>query len=97
VAQRVANARARAAARGVRCNAELPGAGLEGVTRLRPAAARVLEYRLRVGSLSARGLHRIQRVARTIADLADEPDVTEEHVCTALELRAELDVLEGAA
>ena len=97
VAERVAAARTRAAGRGVRCNAELPGAGLEEAVRLQPAAARVLEYRLRVGSLSARGLHRIQRVARTIADLADEPDVTEEHVCTALELRADLDVLEGAA
>ena len=97
VAARVAAARRRAAERGVRCNAELPGAGLAGVVRLQPAASRVLEYRLRVGSLSARGLHRIQRVARTIADLADEPDVTEEHVCTALELRADLDVLEGAA
>ena len=97
VAERVAAARTRAEERGVRCNAELPAAGLEGVVRLQPAAARVLEYRLRVGSLSARGLHRIQRVARTIADLADRPDVTEEHVCTALELRADLDVLEGAA
>ena len=97
VAVRVLAARARAAARGVRCNAELPGAGLEGVIRLQPAAARVLEYRLRVGSLSARGLHRIQRVARTVADLGDAPDVTEEHVCTALELRADLEALEGVA
>ena len=97
VAERVAAARQRAAARGVRSNADLPGAGLEAIVRLQPAASRVLEYRLRVGSLSGRGLHRIQRVARTIADLADEPDVTEEHVCTALELRADLDVLEGAA
>jgi magnesium chelatase family protein len=97
VAARVAAARARATARGVRCNAELPGAGLEETVRLQPAASRVLEYRLRVGSLSARGLHRIQRVARTIADLQDAPDVTEEHVCTALELRADLEVLEGVA
>jgi magnesium chelatase family protein len=97
VAARVAHARDRAARRGVRCNAELSGAGLEGVVRLQPAAARVLEHKLRVGALSARGLHRIQRVARTIADLADAPDVTEEHVCTALELRTELAVLEGAA
>ena len=96
VAARVAAARVRAAERGVRCNAELPAGGLEGVVRLQPAASRVLEYRLRVGSLSARGLHRIQRVARTIADLAEAPDVTEEHVCTALELRADLEVLEGA-
>ena len=97
VAARVVAARQRAAARGVRCNAELSGTGLEGVVRLQPAASRVLEYKLRVGSLSARGLHRIQRVARTIADLADAPDVTEEQVCAALELRADIELLEGAA
>jgi magnesium chelatase family protein len=98
VRARVEGARERARARGgARCNAELPGPGLEGVVRLQPAAARILEHQLRVGALSARGLHRIQRVARTIADLADQPDVTEEHVCAALELRVGLDVLEGAA
>lgn len=97
VAARVAAARERAADRGVRCNAELAGPGIEGAVRLRPAAGHVLEYKLRVGALSARGLHRIQRVARTIADLADEADVTEEHVCMALEMRADLQSLEGAA
>jgi magnesium chelatase family protein len=98
VRARVAAARNRARARaGVRCNAELPGPGLEAVVRLQPAAARILEYKLRVGALSARGLHRVERVARTIADLDDVPDVTEEHVCAALELRVDLDVLQGAA
>jgi predicted ATPase with chaperone activity len=57
----------------------------------------VLEYKLSVGALSARGLHRIQRVARTIADLADAPNVSDEHVCVALELRAELETLESVA
>jgi magnesium chelatase family protein len=97
VAQRVAAARERARSRGVRCNAELSGAGLEAGVRLQPAAARILEHKLRTGGLSARGLHRIQRLARTIADLADVPDVSDEHVCTALELRSELDVLERGA
>jgi magnesium chelatase family protein len=98
VAARVAAARERALERaGVRSNAELPGPGLERLVRLQPAASRVLEYKLRVGALSARGLHRVQRVARTIADLGDAADVTEEHVCAALELRADLDVLEGVA
>jgi len=97
VAQRVLGARARATARGVRANADLPGPGLEATVRLQAAAARVLEYKLRVGSLSARGLHRVQRVARTIADLADAPDVTEDHVCAALELRIGLEALEGVA
>ena len=97
VAGRVATARERARARGVRCNADLPGAGLDRAVRLQPPAARILEYQLRVGGLSARGLHRIQRVARTIADLADDPEVTEEHVCAALELRADVAALEGVA
>lgn len=97
VAARVAVARERAAQRGVRCNADLPAHGIEGVVRLLPAAAHILEFKLRVGALSARGLHRIQRVARTIADLADEPDVSEEHVCMALEMRADLPALEGVA
>jgi predicted ATPase with chaperone activity len=46
---------------------------------------------------SARGLHRVQRVARTIADLMESDPVTEEHVCAALELRGDADQLEGAA
>lgn len=97
VADRVLAARQRAEGRGVCANADLPGPGLERAVRLQPAAARVLEYKLRVGALSARGLHRVQRVARTIADLADAPDVTEDHVCVALELRIGLEALEGAA
>jgi magnesium chelatase family protein len=97
VAERVAGARDRARARGVRCNAELGTADLERVVQLEPAAGRILEHKLRTGGLSARGLHRVERVARTIADLADQPAVTDEHVCIALELRSELSVLEGAA
>lgn len=97
VAERVVTARLRAQARGVRCNAELPGPRLAEVVRQLAPATRILEHKLRVGDLSARGLHRVQRVARTIADLADAPDVTEDHVCVALELRASLQALEGAA
>jgi magnesium chelatase family protein len=97
VAERVAAARQRAATRGVRCNADLPGRGLAHTIGQDPAAARVLEHQLRLGALSARGLHRVQRVARTIADLADAPRVGEEHVCVALELRASVERLEGAA
>jgi magnesium chelatase family protein len=97
VAARVAMARDRARSRGVRCNAELATSALERAVRLQPAAGRILEHKLRTGGLSARGLHRIQRVARTIADLADVAHVTDEHVCIALELRTDLSVLEGAA
>lgn len=89
VAGRVEAARDVAAARGVRCNAELTAAQLAEVGRLTPAAERILEHKLHSGGLSARGLDRVRRVARTIADLDGAPTVlSDDHVCAALELRA---------
>jgi magnesium chelatase family protein len=98
VATRVSAARELSRARGVRCNAELPPSRLDEVAPLTPGAARLLEHRLRAGLLSARGLHRIRRVARTIADLAGGSGrVGEEEVCLALSLRVELGANEAAA
>jgi magnesium chelatase family protein len=98
VAARVAEAREVARARGVRCNADVPATALDEVAPLSAAASAILEHRLRAGLLSARGLHRIRRVARTIADLGGAPAlVGEEHVCLALSLRAELASAEVAA
>jgi magnesium chelatase family protein len=57
---------------------------------LTPGARAVLEARLRHGRLSARGLHRVRRVARTLADLAGRPGpIDEEDVCAALVLRSD--------
>jgi magnesium chelatase family protein len=90
VAARVAEARRRARERGVRCNAELPARLLDYSVPLTPSASSLLEHKLRTNGLSARGLHRVRRVARTLADLAGDGDVVgEEHVCLALSLRAE--------
>jgi len=90
VAERVAEARRRARERGVRCNAELPARLLDHLVPLTPSASSLLEHKLRTNGLSARGLHRVRRVARTLADLAGEGDVVgDEHVCLALGLRAE--------
>lgn len=98
VAERVAGARALAAERGVRANSELTPARLDKVAPLSAAAKGVLERRLRLGSLSARGLHRVRRVARTLADLdGGGATVGEEHVCAALELRADSAALEAAS
>jgi magnesium chelatase family protein len=98
VAARVADARARARSRGVGCNAELPAGSLDEVAPLTPAALAILEHRLRVGALSGRGLHRVRRVARTIADLAGAGSlVDEDHVCLALGLRADVVATEAAA
>jgi magnesium chelatase family protein len=88
VAQRVSEARLEAAARGVRCNAELSTRTLDDAVPLSPEARALLERRLRSGSLSARGLHRIRRVARTIADLDMAGAVVgQQQVAEALALR----------
>ncbi len=97
VAERVAVARGVAAERGVRSNAEIEASRLDQLAPLSPPASRVLEWRLRTGGLSARGLHRVRRVARTVADLDGAPGlVGEDHVCAALEMRAERASLEVA-
>jgi magnesium chelatase family protein len=90
VSLRVAAARAVAADRGVGRNADLPAPRLDEVAPLTPAARGVLEARLRQGSLSARGLHRVRRVARTLADLDGRTGlIGEEDVCGALMLRSD--------
>jgi magnesium chelatase family protein len=88
VAERVRGVRALALARGVRSNGELAPSELERCAPLGAAAAGLLERRLRSGALSARGLHRLHRVARTIADLAGSAAVDECHMAEALALRA---------
>lgn len=92
VAERVAKARAAAAARwaagGWRVNAEVPGPQLRARPWRLPAAVTApLRARLDNGSLSARGFDRILRVAWTIADLdgRDRPDAGD--VSEAVQLR----------
>jgi magnesium chelatase family protein len=91
VAARVRAARARAGARGVVCNAAIPGPRLDEIAPLDKSASKLLEVRLRQGRLSARGLHRVRRVARTIADLEGRDNcVKSEDVYAALALRADV-------
>jgi magnesium chelatase family protein len=88
VGERVRFARLEAATRGVRCNSELPSSSLEETVRMSPEAAALLERRLRSGVLSARGFHRVRRVARTIGDLDRVGAVVGElQVAEALSLR----------
>jgi len=88
VGARVRRARALAQDRGVRCNSELRFDAVDGPSTLSPDAAALLERRLRSGTLSARGLHRVRRVAQTIADLDGVAGVGERQVAEALQLRA---------
>lgn len=88
VRARVAEVRERARLRGVRCNAEIPAALLDELAPLSPDASAMLESALRAGRLSGRGLHRVRRLALTLADRdnCDGP-LGEVHVALALQLR----------
>jgi len=96
VAARVRAARRRAGARGVAVNADLPAAALDEVAPLDGGARALLERHLRTGRLSARGLHRVRRLARTLADLDGSDGVLEvPHVTEALFLRGSRALLLG--
>ena len=91
VRARVAEARERQRARlaGERasCNGELDSRLIVRHVRVEEAAERVLARAYATGALSARGRHRILRVARTLADLDRRERVTSADLLTALSLR----------
>ena len=55
--------------------------------RPEPAALALLARAMQRLALSARAYHRVLRVARSIADLADEPAIGVAHVAEAISLR----------
>jgi magnesium chelatase family protein len=90
VAERVAAARERCAARlrGTpwRVNAEIPGSELRRRYPPAPGALVPLERAMDLGQISARGVHRVIRVAWTLADLAEAPRPTVDQTSFALGL-----------
>ena len=90
VAARVEAARCRAAARlrdtPWRLNAEVPGSELRRSYAPAPGALVPLERAMDLGQISARGVHRVIRVAWTLADLAGVPRPTAGQTATALGL-----------
>jgi magnesium chelatase family protein len=87
VAARVAVARNRQLERCGRINAELTGDLLDRYLDAEPECFRLLERATATLAFSARAYQRVQRVGRTIADLAGETRVLPEHVAEALALR----------
>jgi magnesium chelatase family protein len=72
---------------GPECNARAPGRWLEAHGTLTAPARQLLTAAGERLALSARGFHRVLRVARTIADLDGDPSVRPPHVAEALGYR----------
>jgi magnesium chelatase family protein len=90
VAERVAAARQRSAARLAgtpwRLNAEVPGTALCRAFPPRPGSLPLLERAMELGQVSARAADKIIRVAWTITDLADTDRPGPGHISQALGL-----------
>jgi magnesium chelatase family protein len=104
VAARVARARdvqaTRYAAMGlsnVRTNAQVSGPVLENVARADTAGLALLRDAADSMRLTARGYHRVLRVARTLADLDAAESIGRVHLAEALSYRALADDVRRAA
>ncbi|MBW4552098.1 MAG: YifB family Mg chelatase-like AAA ATPase [Aphanocapsa sp. GSE-SYN-MK-11-07L] len=92
VRQRVKVARDRASDRfkaepSLRCNAQMQSRHLKRWCQLDSATRQLLEAAIRQLGLSARGTDRILKVARTIADLANDQTMQTQHVAEAIQYR----------
>jgi magnesium chelatase family protein len=90
VCERIQRARAMATARGIPRNADIPAHRLDDVAPLSAGAAAILRRELELNRLTGRGLHRVRRVARTIADLRGAgPLIDEGLIAGALGMRVD--------
>ena len=69
-------------------DAEQTGAFDDPTAQMSDEARRLIELAIESQSLSARGFHRVLRVARTIADLERHPGIERRHLAEALAYRA---------
>ncbi len=69
------------------CNGEMDARLVRRHVRLEPDAERALAQAYAIGALSARGRHRVVRVAQTIADLEEHARISQADLLTALSLR----------
>lgn len=69
------------------CNGDMGPSEVRAFCQLDEAGNRLMKSAMQQMNLSARSFHRILKVARTIADLADVPQITTTHLAEALQYR----------
>ncbi|MGI9310204.1 MAG: YifB family Mg chelatase-like AAA ATPase [bacterium] len=87
IRQRVARARHLQLQRQGKTNSLLHGNQIEHICALDAAGHQLLDDAMERLDLSARAYHRILKVARSIADLSQQPNITPEHLAVAIKLR----------
>ena len=85
--QKICHARERQLQRQGESNARISGTEIEALCQMDSASKRLAEEINEQYRLSGRGFHRLLRVARTIADMADEKTVSEQQLLEAASYR----------
>ncbi len=73
---------------GIRANAHMAARDLRRHCRLTPEVEELLRDAVQRLGLSARAYHRVLKIGRTIADLADSTDLKAVHVAEAIQYRS---------
>ena len=73
---------------GIYCNAQMSSKMLKEICVITTAGQNLLKVAMEKLNLSARAYDRILKVSRTIADLAQSPDIKAEHLAEAIQYRS---------